>query len=39
MIKMFHLMLLNHPQVIGRFRVLKTDVLKINIDDLSSENI
>jgi hypothetical protein len=29
---------LNHPQVIGRFRVLKTDILKINIDDLSFEN-
>jgi hypothetical protein len=26
---------LNHPQIIGRFRVLKTDILKINIDDLS----
>jgi len=29
---------LNHPQIIGRFRVLKTDILKINIDDLSTEN-
>jgi hypothetical protein len=30
--------LLNHPQIIGRFRVLKTNILKINIDDLSFEN-
>ena len=29
---------LNHPQIIGRFRVLKTDILKIEIDDLSFEN-
>ena len=29
---------LNYPQIIGRFRVLKTDILKINIDDLSIEN-
>ena len=31
--------LLNHPQIIGRFRVLKTNILKINLDDLSPENI
>jgi len=30
---------LNHPQIIGRFRVLKTDILKINIDDLSPQKI
>ena len=30
---------LNHPQIIGRFRVLKTNILKINLDDLSPENI
>ena len=29
---------LNHPQIIGRFWVLTTDILKINIDDLSFEN-
>ena len=31
--------LLNHPQIIGRFRVLKTNILKINLDDFSPENI
>ena len=30
---------LNHPQIIGRFRVLKTNILKINLDDFSPENI
>ena len=30
---------LNHPQIIGRFRVLKTNILKINLDDLSPKNI
>ena len=30
--------ILNHPQIIGRFRVLKTDILKIDINDLSIEN-
>ena len=30
---------MDRPQIIGRFRVLKTDILKINIDDLSSENL
>jgi hypothetical protein len=29
---------LNYPQIIGRFRVLKTDILKIDIDNLSIEN-
>mgnify|MGYP000059995566 FL=1 len=29
---------LDHPQIIGRFRVLKTDILKIDIDNLSIEN-
>ena len=29
---------LDHPQIIGRFRVLKTDILKIDIDNLSLEN-
>ena len=29
---------LNHPQIIGRFRVLKTDILKIDVDDLTIEN-
>ena len=30
---------MDRPQIIGRFRVLKTDILKINIDGLSSENL
>ena len=30
---------LDFPQVIGRFRVLKTDILKINEDDFSDETI
>ena len=30
---------LDHPQIIGRFRVLKTDILKIDVDDLSTENL
>jgi len=30
---------LNHPQIIGRFRVLKTDILKIDADNLSIENL
>ena len=29
---------LNHPQIIGRFRVLKTDILKIDVDNLSIDN-
>ena len=29
---------LNYPQIIGRFRDLKTDILKIDIDNLSIEN-
>ena len=29
---------LNHPQIIGRFRVLKTDILKIDLDNLSIDN-
>ena len=29
---------LNHPQIIGRFRVLKTDILKIDFDNLSIDN-
>jgi|TARA_B100001142_G_scaffold278250_1_gene288237 hypothetical protein len=29
---------LDYPQIIGRFRVLKTDILKIDIDNLSIEN-
>ena len=29
---------LSRPRVIGRFRVLKTDILKIDIDNLSIEN-
>lgn len=31
--------LFNSPQIIGRFRVLKTDILKINEDDFSDETI
>ena len=30
---------LNHPQIVGRFRVLKTDILKIEVDNLSIENL
>ena len=30
---------LNHPQIIGRFRVLKTDILKIDVDNFSIENL
>jgi len=30
---------LNHPQIIGRFRVLKTDILKIDVDNLTIENL
>ncbi|MDB3901533.1 hypothetical protein N9326_03395 [Flavobacteriaceae bacterium] len=29
---------LDHPQIIGRFRVLKTDILKIDFDNLSIDN-
>jgi len=31
--------LFNSPQIIGRLRVLKTDILKINEDDFSDETI
>ena len=30
---------LNHPQIIGRFRVLKTDILKIDADNITIENL
>lgn len=30
---------LNRPQIIGRFRVLKTDILKIDVDNFSIENL
>ena len=29
---------LDHPQIIGRFRVLKTNILKIDFDNLSIDN-
>jgi hypothetical protein len=29
---------LNHPQIIGRFRVLKTDILKLNLDEVFNKN-
>ena len=30
---------LDHPQIIGRFRVLKTDILKIDAENITIENL